>query len=246
MQPSPTFRASLVCAALLASVAAAAGEHDARRGPPDRVVAVSGSGDVLAVPDRALVMLAVEARNASLQSAQQEVNGAVERFLALADELRVPREQVQTTSANVQAEFDWNPETRERRMLGYYVSRQLRVELRELDKLGPLMERSVGIGVNQVSPPHLVSSRADELRREALSKAADDARRSAEALAKTLGARVGPVRRIASSDVAWQPPPQPYERTAMAMKDGGGAATYEAGQIEITAQVTAEFDLVVD
>lgn len=246
MLPPQSFRAALACALLLACGAAAADDQPSRKGPPDRVVAVSGSGEVLAVPDRALVMLAVEARHPALQTAQQEVNGIVERFLKLADELRIPREQIQTTSANVQAEFDWNPETRERRMLGYYVSRQLRVELRELDKLGQLMERSVQVGVNQVSPPQLISSRADELRREALSEAADDARRSAEALAKTLGARVGNVRRIASSDVAWQPPPQPYERTAMAMKDSGGAATYEAGQIEIRAQVTAEFDLIVD
>ena len=215
--------------------------------PPDRVVTVSGTGEIQVAPDKALVNVAVEARNPTLQTAQQEVNGIVERFLALCDELHIPRQQVQSSSANVQAEFDWNNETHERRMLDYSVSRQIQVDLRDLDRLGPLMEKAVGLGVNQVSPPQLETTRADALRREALSKAADDARLNAEALAKTLGARVGKVRRIASSDVGLQPPPQPLERgIAMMAKAGGGAETYETGQITINAQVTAEFDLVVD
>ena len=213
----------------------------------ERVVAVSGSGEVEVAPDRALVIVAVEARNPVLQSAQQQVNTIVERFLALCDDLKIPRQQVQSSSANVQAEYDWDDVKRERRMLGYYVNRQLQVDLRDLDRLGPLMERAVTVGVNQVSPPQLGTTRAEALRREALAKAADDARLSAEALAKTLGARVGKVRRIASSDVDVRPPPQPLERVAMMAKDsGGGAETYETGQIKITAQVTAEFDLVVD
>jgi hypothetical protein len=240
MQSQAPLGRTLAFALLLACAAVRAAD------PPDRLVAVSGSGEVRTAPDRALVTLGVEARNPQLAVAQQEVNRTVERFLALCDELRIPRPQVQSTSANVQPEFDWNGETRERRMLGYYVSRQLHVDLRDLEDLGPLMERAVGLGVNQVSPPVLASTRAEGLRREALAKAAEDARQNAEALARTLGVRVGEVRRIASSDVALQPP-QPLERAAMlANKEGGGAATYETGQIVIEARVTAEFDLLVD
>jgi uncharacterized protein YggE len=240
MQPA-TALSRLICCGLLI-VSAAAGAAD----PPDRLVTVSGSGEVQAVPDRALVIVSTEARNPDLQTAQQEVNRAVERFLALCDELRIPRQQVQSSAANVHAEFDWNNETRERRMLGYYVSRQLQVDLRDLDSLGQLMERAVTSGVNQVSPPQLGTTREDALRREALTKAAEDARLNAEALAKTLGARVGKVRRIASADVGLPPPPQPVERAMAMMKDSGGAETYETGQIRINAQVTAEFDLIVD
>jgi len=213
----------------------------------ERVVAVSGSGDVEVEPDRALVTVGVEAHNPALQSAQQQVSTVVERFLALCDQLHIPREQVKSSTANVQAEYDWNEVNRERRMIGYVVTRQIEVDLRQLDSLGPLMERAVNAGVNQVSPPQLGTTRADTLRREALAKATDDARLAAEAMAKTLGARVGKVRRIASSDVEVRPPPQPLERVAMMAKDsGGGEATYETGRIKINAQVTAEFDLVVD
>ena len=240
MQPA-TATCRLFLAALLASPIVYAADA------PDRVVTVSGSGEVQTEPDRALVAIGVEARNLALQSAQQEVNRIVTRFLALCDELHIPRDQVQSSSANVQPEYDWNNDTHERRLIDYYVSRQLQVDLHDLDQLGALMERAVGIGVNQVSPPQLGTSRAQALRREALSKAADDARLSAEALAKTLGAHVGKVRRIASSDVAMQPPPQPLERgVAMMAKSSGGAETYETGQIKINADVTAEFDLIVD
>jgi uncharacterized protein len=239
MQPATASCRLFLMLALLAPAAHAT--------PPDeRIVKVSGSGEVQVEPDRALVTVGVESRNLALQNAQQEVNRIVTRFLALCDELHIPREQVQSSSANVQPEYDWNNDTHERRLIDYYVSRQLQVDLHDLDKLGQLMERAVSAGVNQVSPPQLGTSRAQALRRDALSKAAEDARLNAEALAKTLGARVGKVRRIASSDVAMQPPPQPLERGVAMMAKSGGEQTYETGQIKINADVTAEFDLLVD
>jgi uncharacterized protein len=238
--PPATALCRLFLSALLIAPATYAADAAAR------IVTVSGSGEVQVQPDRALVNVGVEARNLALQNAQQEVNRIVTRFLSLCEQLHIPREQVQSSSANVQPEYDWNNDTHERRLIDYYVSRQVQVDLHDLEQLGPLMEQAVGVGVNQVSPPLLGTSRAQALRRDALSKAAEDARLSAEALAKTLGARVGKVRRIASSDVAMQPPPQPMERGVAMMAKSGGAETYETGQIKITADVTAEFDLIVD
>src|SRR5690606_41228399 len=66
--------------------------------------------------------------------------------------------------------------------------------LRDLDKLGPLLERAFDLGINQVSEPQLDSSRRRELEREALAKAVEDARLNAQAVARAAGARLGAPR----------------------------------------------------
>ena len=65
----------------------------------------------------------------------------------------------------------WDEKDRKRVLLGYLVSRQVQVELRDLELLGTLLERAVDAGVNQVNDPVLDSSRRKQLEREAMAKA---------------------------------------------------------------------------
>ena len=60
---------------------------------------------------------------------------------------------MQTSQLSVCFEYEWNPGTNQQRLIGYFAARQLTVDLRELDKLGSLMERAVPTGVNIVSGP---------------------------------------------------------------------------------------------
>ncbi|MEM9057752.1 MAG: SIMPL domain-containing protein [Pseudomonadota bacterium] len=216
----------------------------------ERTVTVNGTGEVEAAPDRARVSMGVEARNLNQVSAQQAVETVVRDFLSMVRKLDIDAEHVRSTQLVVRPEYDWDSKTRERVFRGYYVSRQLEVDVRELAKLGDLMEGATRVGITQVSPPQLESSRKDVLRRQALEKAAEDARLNAHALAETLSAKAGNVRRITTVATGFQPPPGPrpmLESRAMAAdKSGGGGDTYETGLIRFSAQVTAEFDLLVE
>ena len=115
-------------------------------------------------------------------------------MLALTRELKIDPKHVNATRLQVQPEYRWNENDRKRVLLGYMVSRQIEVELRDLDQLGTLLERAVDAGVNQVGDPMLDSSRRKELEREAMTKAVEDARLNAEALARAAGAKLGAVR----------------------------------------------------
>ncbi len=210
-----------------------------------RVVTVSGRGEVAVEPDRAEVSLAITVRSDQQQSAQREVDDTVEAVLRLTDKLDIPRKDVRTTRLNINPEFRWDKQTSERVITGYMVQRTVEVNLKNLEKLGELMQRATSAGVNQVSPPVLGAANEDGHRREALSRAAEDARLNAETLARTLDAKLGKVRRITSSDVIHQPAPiRPMVQSrAMMAEAKGGAETYTPGEIKYTAGVTVEFDL---
>lgn len=244
--PWPVLRPALLSAlALLLAAAPSARAGDPQAQP--RTVAVAGLGEVSAEPDLARLSLGVEARRPTLAAARAEVTAAVDRVLALCRELGIDPKQVNATRLQVSPEYSWNERDRKRVLLGYFVSRQVEVELRELDKLGTLMERAVDAGVNQVGDPVLDSSRRKDLERMALTRAVQDAKLNAEALATAAGARLGPVRTLSSSAA---PPLVPILRARMAMADAAAAppppeATYQAGEMQFSATVSAEYDLVV-
>lgn len=229
--------AILILAALLPLAAHAADDRP-------RTVSVTGSGEVSAAPDLAQVTLGVEARAPTLAAARSTVAATVEKVLALTRSLGIDPKLVNATRLQVQPDYSWDDPTRKRTLVGYVVSRQVQVELRDLEQLGPLLERAVDAGVNQVGDPTLDSSRRKDLEREAMTRAVNDARQNAETLARAAGVRLGPVRTMNGGGA---PPPMPmFRQVAM---DAAAApppeATYQTGELRFTAGVSAEYDLLV-
>jgi uncharacterized protein len=205
-------------------------------------VTASGEGRVEVAPDIALLSFGVSARQPTVAAARDEVARGIARLITLARETGLKDEHIATAALSVNPEFDWHPETRERRLLGYVVSRQVSLRLTEINRLGELTEKALGLGVTEASPVVFDTSRRTALEAEALAAAARDARARAEVMAGALGAKVGvPLRVEAGSSSA---APRPMLRMAMAEADSmGGAETYQAGLIRISASVVASFEL---
>jgi uncharacterized protein YggE len=239
MTPRHAWLAGLLVLALAPLAVQAADERP-------RTVNVSGSGEVAAEPDLAHVTLGVEARKPTMADARAEVARTVDRVLALTRDLRIDPKYVNATRVQVQPEYSWNEKDRKQVLLGYIVSRQVQVELRDLEQLGPLLERAVDAGVNQVNDPMLDSSKRKALEREAMTKAVQDARLNAETLARAAGVKLGPVRTLNGSSSS---PPMPmYRRGAMMMADAAAAPpaeTYQPGEMKFSAAVNIEYDLLV-
>jgi uncharacterized protein YggE len=227
------------CALMAASLAVGA---EAER---PRTISVSGQGEIQAEPDRAVLTLGVESRKLKMEDARAEVTKTVDAVMKLTRDLKIDPKYVRTTRINVQPEYNWNDNARERTLIGYFVSRQVEIELRDLDKLGQLLEKSIDLGVNQLGDPRLDSSKRRDLEREALGKAVADARLNAEAVAKAAGARLGPPRTIAASS-GFVPPPVPMMKMEMARQaaSDSAAGSYQSGQMGFSGTVQVEYDLI--
>lgn len=207
-----------------------------------RLITVGGEADVSAPPDRADVPLAVEASEKSLADAQRRATEGVERVLALCDQLGIARAQVRSAQAVVQPQYESGALSSRPRIVGYVASREMVVDLRDLSKLGALLEGAIDAGANRVTPPTFGSSRRDDLQRGALAKAAEDARANAQAIAKTLGVKLGPLHTLTANESGGEPVPMVYAMRAKAA-DSSAAESYSPGEIKFHASVTASFDL---
>jgi uncharacterized protein YggE len=211
---------------------------------PLRKVAVTGTGSVTTAPDRALISMSVQARNIDIEAARKRVVAVTARFLELAADLGIDDARVRTSGLTMRPDYRWDNQARQQELVGYFVQRQLDVELEDLELLGEVLEGAVDVGVNQVSPPVLDSSKRRELYRQALAAAAREARDNAAVLAQSLGARLGEVRELTALD-SFRPPPEPMIARAMVAEAGAGG-TYQTGEIRLEAIVNATFDLLVD
>lgn len=234
-----TVAATTALCALLATTTAVGAEAER-----PRTISVSGQGEIQAEPDRALVTLGIEARKPKMEDARAEVTKTVDAVLKLTRDLKIDQKYVRTTRVNLQPEYNWEANAKERTLIGYFVSRQIEVDLRDLDKLGQLLEKSFDLGVNQVGDPRLDSSKRRDLEREALAKAVADAKLNAEAVAKAAGARIGPPRTISASS-SFAPPPMPMMKV-QAMRAGAAdsAGSYQSGQMGFNGTVQVEYDLI--
>ena len=210
-----------------------------------RTVSVTGQASILAEPDRASINASVQARNIDMATARSQVVDVSARFLALCKKLRIAESSVSTTGLTIQPEYRWDQKNREQILVGYFVSRQLRVELDDIELIGKLIEGAVDAGVNQVSPPVLDSSKRKQLYRKALAAAADDARANAKVLADELKVGLGAVRSIDAGG-GGVPAPLMRGRMEVMQADVAPEATYQAGDIEFNARVNATFDLVTN
>jgi len=233
-------RASAV--ALLAATLLAAAAGHAAEAAAERLVTVAGHGEVRGAPDRATVTLGILARAPTLEAARAEANRVMKSLLAVARELNVAEADVRGTRLAVNPEYDAGDGKRPRRLTGYSVQRQLIVELRDIDRLGELLEKGLDAGANLAGEPRLDSSRRAELEREALARAVADARANALVIARALGAALGNVRSVVAGGGAG-PTPMPTQLYAAARR-GADAESYQTGELTFAATVSASFELV--
>ncbi len=208
-----------------------------------RTVAVSGTGYATTVPDMARIDMSVVERNESLRVAQQAAGQATGRVLELLDRLKIERKYINTTGASIRPEYKWDKQRNEQQLTGYVVERRISVELRDLEKLGPLIEQVTATGVNQLSPPQMDSTRRREVYRQALTNAYNDARANAVTLAAAAGATLGAVLSINSGATPIVPQPRMRLQAEAVMADSGAESSYVPGEIRFNANVSAVYAL---
>lgn len=215
---------------------------------PRRSANVSGQGEVSVKPDRARLSVAVDTANIQLRKAEEETNRIVRAYLEELKSLGLKDEQISTAGVSIHPEFVWDDKARQQRLVSYHARREIDLRVDDLQQIGDVILKATMVGVNQVNPPVLESSKSKELSRQALVKATEDARAKAQLLADTLGVKLGAVRSISANDN----PPPPIMYKAMAMRgmaadaavSGNEQMGFTTGEIKYSANVNADFDLI--
>lgn len=209
---------------------------------PKGHVAVTGQGEVTAAPDIATVTLGVahEADEAGAAMAQVSADVAVlfDRLAALGVEAR----DIQTTTLRLDPVWrDNNPSTpRDAPQIAGFVARNdVTVRLRDLSRLGEVLEALLNDGANRFSGISFGVADPAPLLDRARALAVEDARHKAGLYTQAAGVTLGEVLEISEPGTASRP--EPMFARAEAVVTGGMPVA--GGELTFRAQVNIVYGL---
>ena len=223
-----------VLAALFVGVPALAAQQPPSP-PPVDVVITTGEGVIQAVPDRAWITVIAETRAPSPREAQRRNTEAMRPVQDALRNARIPADAIRTVGYDLQEEFDFPNNKRVSR--GYVARNSIEIRVDDVNRVGELLELSVGQGATRVGGLRFDLKEQAKLEREALRLAVAEARAKAEAAAAGAGRTVDRVIRV--EETGGVPRPQPmFRAVAMEARAADAPVPVSTGQIEVRAQAT--------
>jgi uncharacterized protein YggE len=220
-------------------LAASAQEGEARQ-----TVSVTGTADVLVVPDEVVLSLGVETRDRALAVAKTRHDEIMARALAVAKRHGVEAQNVKTDYISIEPSYEGRSADFSYRLEGFTVKKNLVILLKDTTKFETLLTEVLEAGVNHV---HGVEFRTSELRKHrdrARALAVAAAREKAAALAKELDRTAG---RAVSIDEAGYGYYSLNSNVSQNSSSGGGSSqegvAFALGQIRVSASVNVRFEL---
>ena len=186
-------RIAFALALLLVSVAAPA---QSISGSP--YIAVHGKAKTPVVPD--VFPLQIVLKDTSLDAAKTQalIEGYASQVVDLTKKMEMDGRDVTISNLSVSPEYRYDDKDEEQVFLGNTYQRQIRLKFHTLDKLKQMIDALPKAKQVQLDTGAFESSRADAERRELLAQAVDDARTTAEIMAKAVGKRLGTVHNISN------------------------------------------------
>lgn len=231
--------AALLFAILLVSPASAQDDGT------DRRVRVSAEGSVRVAPDMAMLRFGIVTPAETAPEAREQNAEAASRAMEAVRELGVPEERIQLSALQLQPQYRWEDDPRRRVLVGYEAVRIVTVRVHELDRLPDLVAEVVDQGANRLDGVSYGLQDEERVRLDALARATKNAQAHARVMTEALGVELGEVVQLQEQGISY-PGPRPMEAYAMAADAvakgrGGSPEAFAAGEVEITASVSAVF-----
>lgn len=239
-----TFRSLLAAAALIAASllpAAVLAQDRGDRGAALRTITVEGFGEASAAPDRASISGGVVTEAPTARDALSKNAQAMRQVVDAIKAAGIDPKDIATHSVGLQPRYTAYKAGEAQKIVGYTATNQIRIKVRDIAKVGEILDLLVTSGANQAGGISFEVSNAETLKDAARKAAVVNARRHADLFAEAAGAHVGNVVSISEEYAA--PPPVVFARAAPTAASPGGPPPIEAGSQTLTAHVWIIYEL---
>lgn len=203
-------------------------------------ISVNGHASIFVEPDMASISFGVTQTRPDAALAQAAANESINAATEALKLLGIEDSFIRTDSIRVVTKYDYDDAEKEP---VFMASTSLNVTVHDIALAGSVIDAGINAGLNTVNDVVLMSSKQDEYYHQALSDACKAARAKAEVLASAAGVDILFVHSISESGYG-----NIYASSYMSMDggapadDAGGSTTgISAGQLEISADVSAVF-----
>jgi hypothetical protein len=203
---------------------------------------VTGRGELKIKPDVAYLTLAVENTSKTASEAAKDnaekMNGVISQLKTLISK----EDKISTTGYQLFPVYEYDEKTRRSVLTGYRASNQVVVEIKNLNQLGKLIDSSTQVGANRIDSISFDTNKREEYRRQALVKAVEDAKATAETVGKAAGVKIVKIIRISPSYELAGPVYRDFIQAKVAAAESA-PTPIEPGELTVNATVNIVFEI---
>jgi len=201
-----------------------------------RTITVNGNGEISVAPNFGEIRFEVVTQSKDLNEAQNQNSKIMNQVIQSLLSLGIKREDMQTSSFSIFPQYDYIEGQQVFR--GYEVTNSLTVKIRDISKVGMVIDTAVRNGANRVSSLEFKLDRENQYYQQALQLALFNAVEKARTIADTLKLPIYPLP-IEIIEESVEAPPIMYK--AVAMTQESFQTPIEQGLISIKAKVLVRF-----
>jgi uncharacterized protein YggE len=211
---------------------------------PFPIISVTGEGTISVAPDLAQINAGINTEGKTSREAAEANAKAMTAVIAAARQAGIAEKDIGTARYNIQPVYQTRGrEGREGppQIAGYRASNMVQVKIRDVNKVGEVVDQLVAAGANNVSGVEFMVSDQQKVLDQARLAAFAEAKRKADLYAKAAGAQAGRVVSISEQE-AEAPRPMVMARAA---PQAGAAPTSPTnpGEETIRVQISVTFEL---
>jgi uncharacterized protein YggE len=203
--------------------------------PADHTITVSASGKVTVVPDVARINLGVTISKPTVKAARTAAADSMTAIIAAIKALGVADADLQTTNISLFPQYDSGTTPR---IIGYQISEQLEVTVRDMDKAGDVVDAATAKGATNVNGISFELADPVKSLNDARAAAVAAARVSAQAMAAAGQVTLGSVVSITDATTTT---PIFYGLGAKSAPAADLATPVQPGTQDLSATVTVVF-----
>lgn len=147
---------------------------------------VTGTGNVKAFPEQVVISAYIYTKDKKASVAFEENQFKMSRLMSMLLSRGIPKKNIATESLSIDTIYK-----KDSTKVDYFsVYRSIKIFQDDLDVISPILDALIDAEIEDIGSIQFVVKNMEEKYREALQKAAEDCRNTAEMLATSMGARI--------------------------------------------------------
>lgn len=208
--------------------------------PQGTLLSISTTAEASRTPDVATISTGVVTQAADANAAMRDNAVQMDKMMAALRAAGIAARDIQTSGINLNPQYKY-ADNQPPAIVGYQASNSVNVKVRELAKLGKVLDALVAQGANQINGPSFGIDKPEAAMEEARLAAVKKAQAQAQTYARALGLQVKRIVSI-SEGGASQPGPMPVMRM-MAAAPMEKDTAISPGESSVSVSVEMVFEL---
>ncbi|MFI2859035.1 SIMPL domain-containing protein [Paenibacillus sp. JSM ZJ436] len=229
--------------AAVLSTAGGAAEVLAVEAAAQQGVTVIGKGELSVKPDIVYLSIGAESTAATAESAQKHNAEKMDKVLkVLKNTWKLQDKDIQTERFHVQPNYTYT-EKEGQQVKGYTARHSLQVTLRDLSKVGELLDGVSKAGANAIGDVRFSVENRDAFEAQVIEKAMANAEMKAQAIAKSAKRQLGVVTQVVEGQVQNYGFEYVQNEAKLSSSADFASTSVEPGEIKLNTQLQVQYEL---